>query len=161
MRRTQIFVGAAILFPLFVALLLRWPLAYSIEFDARGEFGDEEIRVTKNWNSITLLDEVRLGKEWKKYHLESFGYINDVRIYCLNLNSTDPARQITIRNGVVKLYVKNMMGSIVDRMDMLNIHSRYLGLDQSPLFKDDSMAMATVRGGITGWTGYYEMYPGR
>jgi hypothetical protein len=100
------------------------------------------------------------GKQWRKYNLEIIGPFSNIRILYLNSpKPTDPARLFYIRNGIVKLYKKNLLGKVIVRKDILNIDSIYRGLDGEPLFKEDSLPMATVRGGITGWTGYWELYP--
>jgi len=130
-----------------------------IEFEARGHFGDETIRLTANKDSLRLLDETRVGKEWKTYRVKTIWPVHDVRLYYLNRpKPIDPPRLLYIYQGIVKLYRKDIFGNVLVRKDILNINSAYLGLDGKELFAEDSTPMGSVRGGITGWTGYYELY---
>lgn len=153
-------LSAAVLVPAAVFGLFRLPLASVIEFQARGEVGDEEIRVTAAQDENILLHDTIAGKEWRTYRFERFGLPDNIRIYFLNKPKLgDPNRLLYIRNGIVKLYKKNMFGHVLARKDLLNIDSIYRDFDGSSMFQAESMPMATVRGGITGWAGFYELYP--
>lgn len=160
MKKRFLIVAAAVLLPLSAAALLWWPLVSVVEFEAKGYFGDERIRVTRNWGSATLLADARTGTEWRTYSFEILGPLHDIRIHYLGRpHPSDPPGMLYIHNGIVKLHRKNLLGHTVSRKDILNIESTYHGPKGGSWFKEDSAQMATVRGGITGWAGYYELYP--
>ncbi|MHB8981044.1 hypothetical protein [Thiobacillus sp.] len=154
------FLAATILLAAAIFMLFRWPWVTVIEFEARGESGDEVIRVNANKDEGTLLHDSATGRQWKKYRFEQFWIPENIRIYFMNPPVPNgPARVLYIDNGIVKLYRLNVFGDVLSRKDILNIDSRYLGLDGKPLFEVDSAPMATIRGGITGWAGFYDLYP--
>lgn len=157
MKHKKLLVILAVCVPPLVTYL---PFTSVIEFEARGHFGDETIRVYKNGRFTTLLDATQIGKAWKVFTLETIGPVSNIRIYYLNApKPTDPPRLLYIHHGIVKFYKKNLLGNVISRQDILNIDSTYNGMDDKPLFPVKSLPMATVRSGITGWTGYYELYP--
>jgi hypothetical protein len=160
MKKRFLVVVAALLLPILPYLLFKYPLISVIEIEVRGHNGDEKMRITRNSGLLRLLDDTEVGKEWKKFRFEANGYLGNLRIYYLNANKPDaPARMLYIHNGIVKRYGKNLLGEVVSRKDILNIESTYHGFDGRILFDEDSEPMTTVRGGMTAWEGYYELYP--
>ena len=81
----------------------------------------------------------------------------NIQLFCLNLNSTSPPRQLSVYSGVVRVYRKNLLGNVIDKKDWLNVESQYYSPEGNLQFGADSATMATLRGGITGWTGYYQL----
>lgn len=153
-------LAVAVLLAAAIFMLFRWPWVTAIEFEARGESGDEVLRVTANKDTVTLLHDSVTGKQWRKYRFERFWMPENIRIYYLIQPAAgEPARVLYIDNAIVKLYRLNVFGDVLTRKDILNIDSRYLGLDGKPLFEEGSAPMATIRGGITGWAGFYDLYP--
>lgn len=140
-----------------VGFLLSYPFIYSIEFSVRGYHGDERIAVTKNDGAKVLLTETAIGKGWKKIRLTSYFPVTNIQLLCLNLNSIDPPRQISISSGVIRVYRVNLMGNVIEKRDWLNVDSQYFSPEGGLQFGSDSPTMATLRGGITGWTGYYQL----
>lgn len=137
-----------------------------VEFQARGERGDEIIRVTVNGGKVVLLQQGRLSKAWRAYKFRIFGSLRDVQIYLAKIDVTPPSSGVLyIRDGVVKFYRSTLFGRKVFAQDILNVRATYRALNglSDPrasgreLFAEDSEQMATVRSGITGWLGYYEL----
>ncbi len=139
-------------------LISYWSLAFPvinvIEFDIRGYTGEEEIRLTKNWGIQEILPNMKIGEDWKSIKIVSCGPVMNLQMYFPNLNS--PPRMVTLQGGVVRVYRKNILGDVLDRCDWLNSHSRYITYQEGPL-KETSAAMASVRSGYSGWSGYYHM----
>ncbi|WP_377295834.1 hypothetical protein [Rhizobium sp. SGZ-381] len=139
---------------LAVGAALVLPVRYTITFSASGFNGDEEIRLSKNWGTQTVLPLTVLGKDFGEFSATTWFPVFNLHLYCSNLNSESPPRQTTILFGVIKVSQWNILGNLVDESDWLNIDSGYRS-DQGRTFAADSPAMATIRSGITGWTGYY------
>lgn len=163
MKRADIVVrtgllACAVVFLLLV--LLRWPILTTIEFEGRGETGSELIRVSAAKGFVTLLPDSPVDRGWKKYRFERVWMPLDIRIYFLNQSGpNEPTRVLYIKEGIVKLYGFNIFGQHLVTKDILDINSEYRGPEGKKLFPVESVPMATIRGGITGWSGYYELTP--
>lgn len=157
MKNIKITMGVkVIIFCLFsLPLILLYPFIYVIEFSILGYTGEEEFVVTKNWGLQTILPREKVGRNWKNFRLISFSPIRNLQIQYPNLNT--PPRMMTIQSGVVRVHQENMIGKIFYRCDWLNIKSEYLDITGARMFKDKDIAMANVRSGYSGWTGYYHM----
>jgi hypothetical protein len=159
-NRLALSIAIALIPPAAAYALLHWPLMSAFEFDARGERGDELIRVTVGDSQRVLVQDAAVGSIWRKYRFEQLGDPVRIRICFLNPSKpNEPARVLYIDSGIVRLHRMNVFGHVLARRDILNADSRYLGLDGQRLFETDSMPMGVVRGGITGWAGCYELYP--
>lgn len=151
-------VACAAVFLLLV--LLSWPILTTIEFEGRGETGGEVIRVSADKGLVTLLPDSAVDRHWRRYRFERVWIPLDIRIYFMNQAKPDePTRVFYIKEGIVKLYGFNIFGRRLFTKDILNIDSEYRGLEGKRLFPVESASMATIRGGITGWSGYYELTP--
>jgi len=146
--------------PLVGYFSLTWPLVSEIEFEAKGLHGDETIRITANDDATLLLTDTRMSREWEVYRAGIWGHVKNIRLHYLTRpKASDPPRILYIHNGIIKLYRRSLLGVLIERKDILNIDAKYLSQNGEPLFPIDSVPMGSVRGGITGWTGYYELYP--
>lgn len=145
-------VSFAIALAIGAALVI--PVRYTITFSASGLNGDEEIRLSKNWGTRTILPKTALSKDFREFSATTWLPIFNLRLYCSNLNSETPPRQTNILFGVIKVSRWNILGNLVDESDWLNIDSEYRS-DEGVTYEANSATMATIRSGITGWTGYY------
>lgn len=144
---------------MITVVVLKFPLFAVVEFEAKGHFGDEMIRVTGDSDGITFLLNISAGTVWKRYRIKTDGLLSNLRIWYLGRSERASAPGVFyIRDGVVKLYKINVLGHVVSRHDILNISSTYQGFNGKVLFEKESSNMGTVRGGITGWKGFYELY---
>ena len=145
-----------------IVILLYFVIVYSksiLSFQARGEIGDELIRVTKDDDAVILLPDTIVGKKYMPYRLENIGNFKNIRIYFLNRSDPEIPRAVYLRDGYIKLYKKNALNTILLRKDLLNITSTYHDPSGKQIFDKDSWPMAVNRSGIMGWQGYLELYP--
>lgn len=160
MKRDVWVILAAMVAPVLAYVLFFWPMESVIEFQARGETGKEILRVTKNWSMVTLLKDEPVGKKWRTYRLETSGPLVNVRIYFMNPAGASPLGKVLyIRNGLVKCHSQTLFGHQFAGRDILDIESTYHYANAWLPIREDSAMMATVRSGVTGWAGFYELYP--
>lgn len=152
-RFVRIFL-LGLLLPFVVVYAATCPVRYTITFSASGLNGDEEIRVSKNWGTRTILPLTVLSKDFRELSATTWLPVFNLRLHCRNLNSESPPRQTTILFGVMKVSRWNILGNLVDESDWLNINSEYRS-DEGVIYDPNGTTMATIRSGITGWTGYY------
>ena len=156
-RRGRWFVAACAAGPMLCLAALRLPWTTEVRLDAMGDVGTETFSITCNSGLLNVVGPITPGPTPRTVAAQCLGPVWNLQIRVTGLNA-EP-RLLKIKDGVVAVTRRNLLGQELSSEDWLNIDSRFVGYKHEELYPVESEIMANIRAGYCGTNGQYILVP--